>query len=186
MEVRNYNKLQETAIKHMPESYVTKTPAEQNAMLLGYLNKHYQADFQKFYARFQYKLNSFFLTQNNLIACIKTFSSMLSDQLIKIYYVLEKKVFPYFVSPNDKSKDDKKRLMKKYMKKKNLLKRFSKRLVADTVFLEVSESRRKLEEDQKPQKEDQKPQKEDQAIGAVPKDFRVDVILNKERLTIYY
>lgn len=96
-------------------------------MLLGYLNKHYQADFQKFYSRFQYKLNSFFLTQSNLIACIKTFSSMLTDQLIKIYYVLEKKVFPYFVSPNDKDKDGNKRY-KKVMKKKNLLKRFSKRV----------------------------------------------------------
>jgi len=145
VEVRNYVKLQQTAVKLMPSSYSTMTASEQNNMLLSYLNKHYQADFVKFYERFQYKLNSFFLTQNNLIAAIKTFSSMLSDQLIKIYYVLEKKIYPYFVKPEDKQTENgDKRLMKKNMKKVNLLKRLSKKFQQqDTVFLEVSEARKK-------------------------------------------
>lgn len=144
VEVRNYNKLQQQAVKQMPETFVSLSPAQQNKVLLEYLNKHYQADFLKFYDRFQYKLNSFFLTQNNVIASVKAFSSLLSDQLIKIYFVLEKKISPYFLSPLEKQNLQKKenRLKKKY------LKRLSKR-VQGMHFLQVNQGRRRLQEDKK-------------------------------------
>lgn len=74
-----------------------------------------------------------------MIASVKAFSSLLSDQLIKIYFVLEKKISPYFLTPLEKQnlQNKENRLKKKYFKK------LSKR------FLQVNQSRRRLEESKK-------------------------------------
>lgn len=102
----------------MPKEYEGFTAAQQNKMLLDYLNKNYLNDFRRFYERFNFKLNSLFLTQVNIVASVKSFSSILNDELIKIYFVYEKKISTYFRLDSSSKKDntDKKRLMKKYLK----------------------------------------------------------------------